>query len=346
MRYVRIVISHRVHRQVTEELTLYGHVYANNDVESLEPAELASRSADADALMVFMPDRIDREFLKSCPKLKIIACALKGFDNIDLDACTDRGIWVSVVQDLLTAPTADLAVGLLLALTRRILQGDHLVRSKYFPGWRPVLYGSGLQGKTAGIIGFGRLGRMIARRLKAFDLDVRFFDPLLENNYEPEFRRVHELDQLIRDSNYMVLATPLLPSTFHLFDRKRLAGVKPGAFLVNVGRGSVVDEKAVAEALSAGLLGGYAADVYEMEDLSLPDRPRAIPSTLLLSDRTVFTPHLGSAVAEIRLAIERAAAANIIDVLLGNPPRDAVNRVVDPQRSARDKLRSSICDCG
>lgn len=322
----RIVITHRVHPEIKAELSLYGRVFANESPEILDPHVLKEESAAADALMVFMPDRIDEAFLAYCPRLKIVACALKGYDNIDVDACTRRGIWVSIVPDLLSAPTADLAVALLLALTRNIVKGDLHVRSGAFRGWRPVLYGSGLQGKKAGIVGFGSVGRLIADRLKGFDLSISFFDPhVAGEEVQGSARRVLDLDELIRESDYLIMAAPLAPTTFHLFDKERIAKAKPGVFMVNVGRGSVMDERALAEALSSGRLSGYAADVYEMEDLSLPERPYSIPQTLLeTSGRTVFTPHLGSAIAEVRLNIERAASASIIDVLQGKPPRNAV----------------------
>ncbi|RJR30586.1 MAG: hydroxyacid dehydrogenase [Desulfobacteraceae bacterium] len=327
MKGSRIVITHRVHPEIMEELSRYGSVFANEGTESLGPEVLREKSAGAEALMVFMPDRIDEPFLACCPKLKIVACALKGYDNIDVEACAGRGIWVSIVPDLLSAPTADLAVALLLALTRNIVQGDREIRSGAFRGWRPVLYGSGLPGKKAGIVGFGRVGRLIARRLIGFDLIVSFFDPNLKEDKSPvAVNRTFDLDELIRESDYLILAAPLGPASFHLFDKERLGKVKPGAFMVNVGRGSVVDEGAVAEALAGGRLSGYAADVFEMEDLSLPNRPTSITQSLLdAPDRTVFTPHLGSAVAEVRLAIERAAAASIIDVLEGRRPGNAVS---------------------
>ncbi len=332
MHSFRIVITHRVHPEITAELSRYGSVFANESSESLDPTVLMEESGAADALMVFMPDRIDEAFLEGCPRLKIVACALKGYDNIDVDACTRRGVWVSIVPDLLSAPTAELAVALLLALTRNIVKGDLHVRSGAFRGWRPVLYGSGLHGKKAGIVGFGSVGRIIARRLSGFDLKVSFFDPHFKEQEAAAFAtRMDDLDELIRDSDYLILAAPLAQSTFHLFDRERLGRVKHGAFMVNVGRGSVVDECALAEALSSGRLAGYAADVYEMEDLSRADRPYSItPSLLVASRRTVFTPHLGSAVAEVRLDIERAAAVNIIDVLQGKPPRNGVACIPKP----------------
>jgi phosphonate dehydrogenase len=330
MQDASIVITHRVFLETIEELSRCGRVQANHNDQGLGYQTLLSRSREADALMVFMPDKIDADLLENCPKLKIVACALKGYDNIDVNACTRQGVWVSIVPDLLSAPTADLAVGLLLAVGRNIIEGDRFVRSGRFRGWRPLLYGRGLQGKTAGIVGFGKVGKLIARRLRAFDMRVCCFDPA---EMDPDVlgeMGVQKIgfNELVRSSDYIFVAAPLHPFSLHLFNRDTLARIKRGAFLINVGRGSVVDEHAAAAALENGMLAGYAADVFELEDLSQDDRPLAIPTALLHeSSRTVFTPHLGSAVDEVRLAIEKAAAANIIDVLEGRPPRNAVNRL-------------------
>jgi phosphonate dehydrogenase len=326
----RIVITHRAFAETLAALGSHGSVVGNDSEESWGREALLARAETADALMVFMPDQVDAHFLQRCPRLRIIACALKGYDNIDIEACTRRGVWASVVPDLLSVPTADLAVGLLLALTRNVAEGDRFVRSGCFRGWRPALYGRGLSGKTAGIVGFGSVGRLIARRLRAFDLRVLVCDPAPLDSGDLERNSVEQTDlhDLLGDSDHVILAAPLLPSTLHLVDTRLLACMKPGAFLVNIGRGSVVDESAVAAALRSGALAGYAADVFELEDLSRPDRPAAIPHVLLQErSRTLFTPHLGSAVDEVRLGIELEAAANIVDVLQGRPPRNAINRV-------------------
>ena len=323
-----VVISHWVHPETTALLSPHGNVIQNDTRESLSPEELLARAREATALMAFMPDRVDEAFLRECPKLKIVAGALKGFDNLDTDACAGHKVWVSIVPDLLTVPTAELAVGLLLAVSRRVAAGDARVRSGEFQGWRPVLYGEALAGRTVGILGFGKVGQTIARRLSGFDVQLCYCDPGVSEagaEVKRDPRRV-SLEELLAKSDHLILAAPLTPSTFHLLDRSALERVKGGACVVNVGRGSVVDEEAVAQALSSGQLSGYAADVFEMEDLSLPERPRSICRALLEQrERTVFTPHLGSAVKDVRKAIERSAAENIIDVLEGRAPRNAVN---------------------
>ena len=290
-------------------------------IELLSPhAEVivAPPSRDADALMVFMPDSLDAAFLLSCPNLKIIAAALKGYDNFDVEACTRLGIWFTIVPDLLTEPTAELALALMLGLARNILAGDQLIRSGGFQGWRPILYGTGLAGSTVGLIGFGAVGRSLARVLQAFSCRVQYHDPSVDGSIP--------LETLLASSDFILPLVPLTADTFHLLNRETLRRMKRGSYLINVSRGSIVDENAVADALESGHLAGYAADTFEMEDWARTDRPREINSRLLrLTDRTLFTPHLGSAVASARREIERCAAHNILQALGGERPSGAIN---------------------
>ncbi len=323
----RVVLTHRVHPEVLELLGRSCEVVANQTPDGLARGELLDRCRDAEALLVFMPDRVDEELLRHSPRLKIVAGALKGYDNIDVAACTARGIWVSYVADLLTAPTADLAVALLLALDRHLLAGDGQVRSGRHRGWRPDLYGGGLAGRPVGIVGMGAVGRAVARRLRAFDAQVLYTDPTpLSAAAEAELgARSAPLEMLLARSSAVVLAAPLTAETRHLIGEVALQRLPQGALLVNIGRGSVVDENAVADALAAGHLGGYAADVFAFEDWSDEQRPRDIPPRLLAHDRTVFTPHLGSAVRDVRRGIELAAARSVLDVREGRRPAVAAN---------------------
>jgi phosphonate dehydrogenase len=259
----RIVISNWVHDEVITRLWSIGDVDANRRRSPWSQRELIKHAGDADALLAFMPDRVDAALLKMCPRLKIIACALKGFDNFDVDACTDAGVWVTIAPDLLTNPTAELAVGLALALGRRLREGDALMRSGTFKGWRPVLYGKGLDQSVVGIVGMGAVGRAIATRLAGFGCRILGVDARQEM---PDGVTGSDLDVALIASDYLIVACPLTASTFHLVGREALKRMKTGALLINIGRGSVVDEGAVADALTAGALGGYAADVYEMED--------------------------------------------------------------------------------
>ncbi|HXX93113.1 MAG TPA: NAD(P)-dependent oxidoreductase, partial [Planctomycetota bacterium] len=274
----RIVLTHWVHEEVIELLRPHGEVVPNPSRETLSRAEFLRRSRDAEALLVFMPDRVDEALLAQCPRLRIVAGAFKGADNVDVVACSRRGVWVTVVPDLLTGPTAELAVGLLLALIRKILPGDALVRGGDFQGWRPVLYGGTLQGKQVGVFGMGAVGQAIARRLRGFEARLLYADlRRLEPDREAELAlQFVTFDALLGECDHLILAAPLTSETFHRVSRGTLSRIRPGTTLVNVGRGSVVDEEAVAEAIRAGRLAGYAADVFEREDQSRPDRPRDI----------------------------------------------------------------------
>ena len=331
-----VVVTHRVHQEVKDLLSETCALIVNEGIESWPQETLLQHAPRTDALMVFMPDSVNDHFLSRCPRLKIIAAALKGFDNFDVETCTRRGVWFSVVPDLLSVPTAELALGLMLGITRNIPAGDRLVRSGKFQGWRPVLYGSGLSGLTIGIVGMGKLGRTLARMLAGFNVNILYSDraPLASEEERQLGVKKVDVNELLKQSDVVVILLPLNPSTLKLIDSSAIARMKSGSYLVNVGRGSVVDEDAVADALDSGHLAGYAADVFEMEDWARTDRPREIsPRLLKRSDKTLFTPHLGSAVDRVRVEIELAAARNILHALRGERPPDAVNTVHSPRKS-------------
>jgi phosphonate dehydrogenase len=318
----RILVTSRVHEETLERLRDLGEVDANsNDVPWPDP-EVRRRARSASAVLAFMSDRVDATFVAQCPRLRIVACALKGADNFDTQSCTDAGVWVAVVPDLLTSPTAELAVGLAIGLARRIREGDNHVRMGTFEGWRPIFYGTGLDGSLVAIVGLGAVGRAIATRLSGFGCRLLGVDPHADAPAEVE--KV-SLETALAQADFVILAAPLTASSRHMIDAQAIGRMKPDALLVNVGRGSVVDESAIAAALKANRIGGYAADVFEFEDWALPDRPQGIESRLASHPRTLFTPHLGSAVASVRREIELRAAENIADALAGRLPRDAIN---------------------
>jgi phosphonate dehydrogenase len=329
-----VFLSNRVFPEVIAFLEGVARVISNPSVEPFSRAEFVAKASGASALMVFMNDSLDAQTLDQFPKLRIVAAALKGCDNFDVAACTARGIWFTIVPDLLTIPTAELAIALALGLSRKVLEGDRIVRSGKFAGWRPELYGTGLSGRTAGILGMGELGRALARRLRAFGMDILYVDPVaLPRVVEQELGvSLVDLSGAFARSDFVFSLLPLSPETTHLIDAPLLAGMKPGSFLINVGRGSVVDEQAIAGALGSGKLGGYAADVFEMEDWNRAGRPAFVhPALLAQAGKTLFTPHLGSAVADARLEIEMRAARNIAEALLGHRPPDAIN---EPRRTS------------
>ena len=328
----KIVITSWVHPAVISRLSEHCIVVANETKERLSREEILKRACDADVIMTFMTDSIDEAFVDACPRLRLIACALKGYDNYDVEACTKRGIWITNVPDLLTIPTAELTIGLLIGLTRKILQGDEFVRSGRFEGWRPTLYGAGLTGRTLGFIGMGAVAQAIAARLQGYEMNLNYVDikplhPELEGRLG--LRRVG-MEQLLADSDYVVPMVPYNPDTFHLIDAASIAAMKNGAYLVNACRGSVVDEEAVADALASGKLAGYAADVFELEEWARLSRPQDIQERLLMdTERTLFTPHIGSAVDSVRLAIEMEAASNILQYLNDEIPQGAIDRPLE-----------------
>jgi len=327
----RILVTNSVHETTLQQLALLGDVDMNETHMPWPRDEVMRRAEKADAILAFMTDRIDASFLAHCKRLRVVACALKGHDNFDLDACSQAGVFVTIVPDLLTEPTAELAVGLAIGLARNVRDGDTLVRSGQFDGWRPVLYGTGLDGSVVAIAGMGHVGRAVAQRLAGFGCRMLGVDPSAET--PPGMIRV-TLHRALEMSDFVILCAPLTTASRHLIGNDALARMKSGALLINVGRGSVVDEAAVLHALETGKLGGYAADVFAMEDWALPDRPKTIDERLRTHPRTLFTPHLGSAVTRARQAIELRAVDNIADVLEGRPPRDIVNEPARPLAKA------------
>ncbi len=328
----KVVITNWVHPEVIELLEPHCEVIANPHQESLSREEILQRAKNADGLMVFMPDSIDEAFLRECPQLKVIGAALKGYDNFDVDACTRCGVWFTIVPSLLSAPTAEIAIGLLIGLSRQMLVGDRLMRKGKFAGWRPQLYSLGLANRTLGIVGMGALGKAIAQRLAGFEMRLLYSDPVALTPEQEEMANLARVsfETLIEVSDFVVLVVPLQPETFHLINAKILAKMKPGSFLINPGRGSVVDEQAVCQALESGQLAGYAADVFEMEDWHRSDRPHTIPQSLLENtNQTFLTPHIGSAVDELRREIALEAAQNILQALQGEKPQGAVNYLRD-----------------
>lgn len=328
----RIVVANWVHEEVLAFLQQHGVVDANLSREPWPSDVLLERCASADALIAFMPEQIDDDFLAACPKLRIVAGALKGYDNFDVEACTRRGVWMTVVPDLLTAPTAELCVGLMIALGRNLLAGDRHIREGGFSGWRPRFYGRSIDDSVVGIWGGGAIGKAIAKRLSGFSCRKIYHDAAAlssgeEANLQLEFVPLHDLQA---QSDFLILALPLTPATAGLIDADFLNGMKPESYLVNPARGSLVDEAAVADALGSGLLAGYGADVFEFEDWARADRPDSIEPRLLRASNTVLTPHLGSAVDAVRREIAFEAARNVVQSLRGDRPSGAVN---DPTAS-------------
>jgi len=325
----RVVITHKVHKETLNYLSEHCDVISNQSEASLSQDELMNRVSQADAMMAFMPDKVDESFLRACPNLKVIGAALKGYDNFDVKACQDHGVWFTVVPDLLTVPTAELTIALMTGLMRNVLAADSYVRSGEFSGWRPMFYGMGVAESTVGIIGMGAIGKAIAERLSGWGAELLYNDQSrLPAEHETALRLSFvELEDVLKRSDVVILALALNDETYHLISNEQLSVMKKGAYVINPCRGSIISEQAVVEMLKSGQLGGYAADVFEMEDWAITERPKQIDPQLLAQPNTLFTAHIGSAVKRVRQQIELRAAENIIQALNGEQPQDAINLI-------------------
>jgi glyoxylate reductase len=274
-------------------------------------------------ILPLLTERIDGEALDAAgPELKIVANYAVGYNNIDLEAATARRVAVSNTPGVLTDSTADLALALMLAVARRVPEGDRLCRGGAFPGWSPqFMLGADVHHKTLGLVGLGRVGRAVARRAAGFGMELIYapHGDCPAGGVDPvSGARCLPLDQVLARADFLSLHVPLTPETRHLLGAAELARMKPGAFLINTARGEVVDEAALAAALASGHLGGAGLDVYENE-------PRVHPGLTGL-DNVVLLPHVGSATTETRVAMGLKAADNLAALLLrGEAPPDCLN---------------------
>ena len=262
--------------------------------------ELKRRICDKQALLCLLTDPVTPAVLAAAPQLKIVANIAVGYDNIDVAAAKARGIVVTNTPDVLTGAVAEFTWGLILALARRISEGERLLRRREWKGWAlDFMLGMELSGKQLGIIGRGRIGRAVAAKAPAFGMTVTFAGHDLS------------LDELLVSSDVISIHAPATEKTRHMIDRRALARMKRSALLVNTARGSIVDEKALAWALKEHLISGAALDVYERE----PE----VEEALLAAENVVLAPHLGSATRETRTAMAELAVRNVVAVLGGEP---------------------------
>lgn len=273
---------------------------------SLPPGELRARVADKDALVCLLTDTIGRDVLDAALRLKIVANVAVGFNNIDVVHARSRGVVVTNTPDVLTEAVADFTWALLLAITRRVSEGERLVRRGAWKGWAlDFMLGSALAGKQLGIVGLGRIGRAVANRAPGFGMRVVY-----SSRHEPRVSPDQvSFDHLLATSDVVSVHVPLTPDTRHLIDQRALSRMKPTAYLVNTSRGPVVDEAALAAALAERVIAGAALDVYEHEPQIHPD--------LLGLENALLAPHLGSATVETRTAMADLAVENVLAVLAG-----------------------------
>jgi glyoxylate reductase len=310
-----VLVVRRVPSGVLELLRQHCLVDAHEGQEDLARDELLRRVADKAGLVSVLTTRIDHELLEAAPGLKVVANIAVGYDNIDVPAARARGVVATNTPDVLTDSVADFTIGLILAVTRRIVEGDRLVRRGVWGGWAlDFMLGSELRGKQLGVIGMGRIGAAVAARAAAFGMGVAYADPSgdrLASTGAGQGTRM-SLDELLNTSDVVTIHVHLTPATRLLVDQRALARMKRTAYLVNTARGPVVDEQALAWALGEHLIAGAALDVYERE----PE----VHADLLGLENVVLAPHLGSATRETRTAMAELAVRNVIEVLAGRPP--------------------------
>jgi glyoxylate reductase len=316
----RILITGNLPENVILPLKEKYEMEMNQEDRPMDRQELLLRVKDKQGLLPMLSDSINEEVLNCAPHLKMIANFGVGYNNIDVRLATARGIMVSNTPGVLTDATAELAFTLMLSVSRRLVEGDRMVREGRFKFWAPMLFlGREVTGKTLGIIGMGKIGKAIAVRARAFDMRILYHNRKRINSKEEENMRVEYVDlkTLLKESDFVSLNVPLTEETKHLIGKNELSLMKSTAFLINTSRGQVIDEKALVEVLRARKIGGAGLDVYENE-------PSLTPGLTEL-DNVILLPHVGSGTLETRIKIGTLAVENLIAGLEGRTPPNFVN---------------------
>jgi len=319
-----IIVTRKLPEVVETRLRELFDARLNLEDQSLSREELVEAVKTADVLVPTVTDRIDRSVLSQAgPQLKLIAQFGTGVDNIDLETARNRSILVTNTPGVLTEDTADMTMALILAVPRRLAEGSYLLKSgsDEWHGWSPTwMLGHRIYGKRLGIVGMGRIGQAVAKRARAFGLQVHYHN---RRRVAPEVEKVLEatywdsLDQMLARMDIISINCPHTPATYHLLSARRLALMKPTAYIVNTARGEVIDENALARMIENGELGGAGLDVFEHEP--------AVNPKLLKSDKVVVLPHMGSATLEGRIDMGEKVIINIKTFLDGHAPPDRVH---------------------
>jgi len=316
----RVVVTGKVPAVAVERLRAAHDVDAWDSETPIARGEMLSRVKGADAVVSLLTERVDAELLDAAgPQLRVVSNVAVGYNNIDVPACTARGVRVTNTPGVLTDATADIAMALILMVTRRLGEGERVIRSRTPWQWGMFyMLGTGLQGRRLGIVGMGQIGAATARRAKSFGMEIAYTKRTpLDGPTAAELGAVHVgLDELLATSDVVSLHCPYSPETHHLIDAARLSSMRRSAYLVNTARGPVVDEAALVEALRAGTIAGAGLDVFERE----PE----VHEGMLGLDNAVLIPHLGSATVETRTAMAELAATNCLAVLDGREPPNPV----------------------
>jgi lactate dehydrogenase-like 2-hydroxyacid dehydrogenase len=318
----KVVVTRRWPKACEDRISSLFDARLNGDDKPMSAAELQDALRSADALFPTVTDKVTAEVLAAEPrKARLIGNFGVGFNNIDVDAAKKRGLVVTNTPGVLTDCTADIAMTLLLMVARRAGEGERHVRARQWTGWRPThMLSTKVTGKTLGCIGFGRIGRAVARRAHhGFGMKVIFHDPYPPS--EADIRAVggerrESIDAVLKEADFVTLHCPATPETRHLMNKRTLKQMRPGAFLINTARGDVVDEAALVEALKAKTIAGAGLDVFENE-------PK-VSEALLSMENVVLLPHLGSATTETRVAMGMTVIDNAVAFFAGKEPPNRV----------------------
>jgi lactate dehydrogenase-like 2-hydroxyacid dehydrogenase len=325
-----ILISQKIFNEAISFARQYFEVDWNESETPLSTTDLALRLQQKKGAIVLLTDRIDEAVLSQCPGLEIVSNVAVGYNNIDVEACSRRGIMVTNTPGVLDDTTADFTWALLMAAARRVVEADGFLRSLQWKGWKLMEFlGFDVHHKILGICGFGRIGQRVAKRAKGFDMKILYTDSVrrpaaVEKELGAEF-----LDKktLLSESDFITLHVPLFPDTVHYISHGELAVMKPTAILINASRGPIVDEKALVQALREGRIAGVSLDVYERE-------PEVAPELISMRN-VVLAPHIASASRETRLRMAMMAVENLTAGLAGNRPPNLVNPEVLIRESQR-----------
>lgn len=328
----KVFITGRIPSLAYEILSKEFDVTMHDDLRLLSKEEIIAGLKGKDALLCLLSDAIDKDIIEANPQLKVIANYGAGYNNIDIAAAGEANIPVTNTPDVSTDATADLTFGLILAIARRIVEGDKETRAGRFKGWAPLYHlGVDVTGKTLGIIGMGNIGKAIARRAKGFDMKIVYTSRTrLSEQQEKELGFTYmSWEGVLKTADFVSLSLSYSPATHHMIGERELETMKPSAYLINTARGPLVDEKALLKALENKSIAGAALDVYEFEP--------QITAGLEKLDQVILTPHIGNATVETRDAMAEIAAGNIAAVLRGEAPLTCVNQNYLKKRSMAAK---------
>jgi len=316
-----VIVTRRLPEGIEARMRDLFHVRLNEDDVPMDADALRRAVKTADILVPTVTDRVGTEIIDaSSPQLRLIANFGVGFNHIDVRAARARGIAVTNTPGVLTDATADITMTLMLAVTRRALEGADVLKSGRFHGWNPTwMMGVGLRGRALGIVGMGRIGEAVARRARAFGMNIHYHNrrratPEIERELEATYWP--DLDSMLPEMDIVSINCPHTPDTYHLISAERIARMKRSAYLVNSARGEIIDEAALAAALDAGAIAGVGLDVFERE-------PKVEPR-LLAHRNAVLFPHLGSSTIEARTGMGEKVIANILAFMNGERPPDLV----------------------